>query len=181
MPNYGTITNANQKGKTGGYKNTLYFSEVGDITTWQRPTATPSALGDKFKITTAHTWGAGKAANVWETKIGSVQHTIETGGDVGARELIHVARFEVLGDDASTLEQMVNFLNDNKVVWLKDADCLTTDSYVQLGDDCNPISASITFDSKTNNPEQVNGQKSYVVEIRTKAKFFYLAAMDLTA
>ena len=180
MPNYGNIANSSQTGKDGGYKNNLWFAEVADIATWGRPTGPFVALGDKVKITTAHTFGAGKSAFSWEAKIGSVQHNIETQGDVGARELVYVARVEVLGDNAATLEQMVNALNDNKVIWLKDADCLTTDSYTQLGDDCNPVSALVTFDSKTNNPEASSGQKSYIVEFRTKKKFFYTAVLDVT-
>jgi len=180
MPNYGNIANSTQTGKDGGYKNNLWFAEVADITTWARPIAVPVVLGDKVKIITAHVFASGKSAFSWELKIGSVQHTTETQGDVGARELVHVARVEVLGDNAATLEQMVNALNDNKVIWLKDADCLTTDAYTQLGDDCNPVSAQVTFDSKTNNPEGTSGQKSYIVEFRTKKKFFYTAVLDVT-
>lgn len=181
MPNYGNIVTSTQPNKQGGYKNLLYFSEVADITTWQRPTAAGAVLGDTLNIAVAHTWAVGKAAWAWEAKIGSIQHTSETGGDVGAKELIHVVRAEILGDGAATLEQIIRMLNDNKVIWLKDANCLVADAYYQLGDDCNPVSVSASFDSQTNNPEQVNGQKRYVLEFRTKAKFFYSAALDLTA
>jgi len=180
MATYGNLTNSTASNKQGGYKNALYFSEVSDISTWQRPSAAGAVLGDTLAIAVAHTWAAGKAAHIWEAKIGSVQHTTETGGDVGAKELIHVVRAEILGDSAAILEQVNRLLNDNTVFWLKDANCLVADAYYQLGDDCNPVSASVTFDSQTNNPEQVNGQKRYVLELRTKAKFYYTAAVDFT-
>lgn len=180
MANYGNLTNGAAPNKQGGYKNALYFSEIPDITTWQRPTAAGVTIGDTLAIAVAHTWAAGKTVNTWETKIGTVQHTIETGGDVGAKELIHVVRAEILGDSAAILEQLNRLLNDNTVFWLKDANCLVANAYYQLGDDCNPVSATVSFDSQTNNPEQVNGQKRYVLELRTKAKFYYTAALDFT-
>jgi len=180
MPTYGNIVNSAQPNKQAGYKNILYFNDINDITTWQRPTGAGAVIGDYKEIAVAHTWAVGKAAWAWETKIGSVQHTSETGGDVGAKELIHITRVEVLGDGAALLEQVERMLNDNKVLWLKDSNCLVANAYVQIGDDCNPASATVNFDSQTNNPEQVNGQKRYTIEFRSKAKFFYTAALDLT-
>lgn len=180
MPNYGNVVTSSQPNKKSGYKNVLYFNEVADISVWQRPTAAGAVIGDTLNIATAHTWASGKSALAWETKIGSVQATMETGGDAGARETMHVVRVEVLGDGAALLEQVNRMLNDNKVIWLKESDCLVADSYVQFGDDCNPVSVTSTFDSKTNNPEQMNGQKSYVLEFRSKVKFFYGAALDFT-
>jgi hypothetical protein len=180
MPNYGNLTNGAAPNKKGGYKNALYFSEASDITTWQRPTAAGSVLGDTLAIAVAHTWASGKAVNTWETKIGTVQHTFETVGDAGAKEVIYVVRAEILGDSAAIQEQLNRLLNDNTVFWLKDSDCLVANAYYQFGDDCNPVSASINFDSKTNNPEQSNGQKSTILELRTKAKFYYTAALDFT-
>lgn len=176
MPNYGNINKSTQTGKTGGYKPALYFSPVEDITTWQRPTNAPAALGDKVKITTAHTWGVGLAAFKWEAQIHSVKHNSATVGDEGAEELEHTAEIFVLGDNPATFEQMVQSLTDDKVVWLKDADCITNDSYIQLGDDCVPVTCKISFDGKTTK----EGQKGYTVTLKSKKKFFYLAALDVT-
>lgn len=176
MPNYANIVNSTQTGKSGGYKPALYFSEVPDITTWARPTNTPAALGDKVKITTAHTWGVGKAVYKWGGKIHSVKHTSAAIGDEGSQELEHSAEVIILGDNPATFEQMLNMLNDEKVAWLKDADCLTNDSYIQLGDDCVPVTVTIAFDGFTTK----EGQKAYTVTLKSKKKFFYLAALDET-
>lgn len=176
MPNYGNLPKSSQTGKTGGYKPALYFSPIEDITTWQRPITVPVALGDKVKIVTAHTWGTGLGAYKWDAQIHSVKHSSATVGDPGAQEFEHTAELIVLGDNAATLEQMVQALNDDKVVFLKDADCLTNDSYIQLGDDCVPVEVSIAFDGKTTK----EGQKAYTITIKCKKKFFYLAALDVT-
>lgn len=176
MPNYSNIAKASQTGKVGGYKPALYFSPVEDITTLQRPTTTPAAIGDKVKISTAHTWATGLGAYKWDAQIHTVKHTSATVGDPGAQELEHTAELIVTGDNAATLEQMVQALNDDKIVWIKDADCVTNDSYVQLGDDCVPVECSIAFDGKTTK----EGQKAYTVTLKSKKKFFYLAALDVT-
>lgn len=176
MANYSNLPKSSQTGKTGGYKPALYFSPIEDITTWQRPTNAPAAIGDKVKITVAHTWAANLGAYKWDAQIHSVKHTSATVGDEGAQELEHTAELIVLGDNAATLEQMVQALNDDKVIWLKDADCLTNDSYIQFGDDCVPVSVSIAFDGKTTK----EGQKAYTLTIKSKKKFFYLAALDVT-
>lgn len=176
MPNYGNLPKASQTGKTGGYKPALYFSPIEDITAWSRPTNAPAALGDKVKITAAHTWAANLGAYKWDAQIHTVKLTTATVGEEGAYELEHTAELVVLGDNPSTFEQMVQALNDDKVIWLKDADCIENDSYVQLGDDCVPVTASIAFDGKTTK----EGQKGYTVTIKCKKKFFYLAALDVT-
>lgn len=176
MPNYGNISKSTQTGKSGGYKPALYFSEVADITTWQRPTGSPVALGDKVKITAAHTWASGKGAYLWDTQVHSVKHTSAVVGEIGAQEFEHTAEMIVIGDNPSTYEQMINALNDDKVIWLKDSDCLTNDSYIQMGDDCSPVEVSAVFDGKTTK----EGQKIYTVTIKSKKKFFYLAALDVT-
>ncbi len=176
MANYGNINNSTQTGKAGGYKPALYFSEVSDITTWQRPIAIPLVLGDKVKIVTAHTWAAGKAVNKWEAKLHSVKHTSAPVGDPGSQDLMHTAQVVVLGDNPETFEQMLNALNDQKVIWLKDSDCITNDSYIQIGDDCNPVETVPNFDGFTT----ADGQKAYTVDFKSKKKFFYLAALDET-
>lgn len=176
MPNYGNIANSTQTGRKGGYKPAMYFAETSDIATWARPIASPVAIGDTVKITTAHTFASGKCALIWEGQIHSVTITGEPVGEDGAKEIEYTATIAILGDNAATAEQMIRALNDQKVCWFKDADCLTNDSYVQLGDDCNPVEASAAFNGGTTK----EGQKKYTLTVKSKTKYFYLAALDTT-
>jgi hypothetical protein len=176
MPNYANIVQSTQTGTNGGYKPALYFAPAADIATWGRPLATPVALGDKKKITTAHVFGTGKAAILWDAKLNSVTHKSKSVGDEGAQELEHSAELVFLGDNAPTLEQVENLMNDQPVAWIKDSDCQNNDSYVQLGDDCVPVTVSVEFDGKTTK----EGKKEYKITLTSKRKFFYLAALDIT-
>ncbi|MGN6416869.1 MAG: hypothetical protein ACTHMC_05235 [Pseudobacter sp.] len=175
MPNYANIKGSTQTGKSGGYKALLLHAHVSDIDVWARPIALPIALGDKVKIVTAHTFVDDKTAFQWDAQIHSVKHTSATVGEEGAQELEHTAELVILGDNPATLEQMVNILNDQKVVWLKDADCINNDSYIQLGDDCVPVTVTLAFDGSTTK----EGMKKYTLTIKCKKKFFYLAALDV--
>lgn len=179
MPNYANITNSTQTNKDGGFKSKLYFIENSNVTTWQRPTGAGTTLGDKTLISVAHTFAASQGAWQWETKIGSVILTAETQGDEGAKVPIYTVKAKVLGLNAATLDQMVNMLNDQKTIWLKDSDCTVADAYYQLGDDCNPVTVSWTFDGKDSLPTST-GQKEFEVTFVTKKLFFYAAALDTT-
>jgi hypothetical protein len=178
--NYSNILQSTQKGKAPGYKPILYFSEVGDIVTWSSPIAIPVLLGDKVVIPTPHTWGVGKAVWKWELAVGSVQAKGTTQGPEGAKLMVHEFTMRVIGDSASTLEQVINMLNDHKVVWFKDADCKNANDFIQLGDDCNHVSVTADFDSKTNSTETVGGYKEYSIVIKSLSKYFYTAALDET-
>jgi hypothetical protein len=176
MANYANLPKASQKGKDGGYKPALWFSPVEDIATWQRPIAIPLVVGDKVKIVTAHTWAVGKAAYKWDAKIHSTKITAATVGDEGSGQIEHTAELVILGDNPEIYEQVLNSLNDDKVVFLKDPDCITNDSYIQLGDDCVPVTVTWSFDSFTT----AEGQKAWTMSIKSRKKFFYLAALDET-
>ena len=179
MPQYSGILNSTQPNRDGGFKSEIYFNPIVDITTWQRPAGTGTTLGDKSKITVAHTWAATKGAFTWQTKIGSVLLTSESVGDEGAKVIVWTAKFKVLGFDAPTLDQMVNMLNDQVVVFLKDANCLVADAYYQLGDDCTPVVASVSSDGKDSLPSST-AQKEFEVTLTSKKLFFYTAALDVT-
>jgi hypothetical protein len=83
----------------------------------------------------------------------------------------------VLGDKSSTQEQLQRILNDDVICLLKEADCLVTDSYVQLGDECVSPTFKVEFDGKTTK----DGKKEYKVTVTCKKKFFYLAAVTMAS
>ncbi len=177
--NYSDISNSTQTGRVAGYKPKLYFISNDDVDTWQRPVDPPVNPGDSVTIATAHILKAAKVTHQWDAKLYSATVTSEPVGDAGARQLLHKATAIILGDNAATYEQMIKMLNDNKTIFLKDADCINNDSYLQFGDDCNPVEVSIKFDGKTNSPNA--SQKEYTLEITSLVKYFYTDALPAPA
>lgn len=176
MP-YGNISRSTQTGTEPGYKDTVYFADIADITTWSRPTDTPTVLGDKYKITTAHTFAASKGAYSIECKMRSPVGTAEQQGDPGEATTNHTLVFEVNGDSPELLELLETMSNGNLVFWVKDSDCLNNDSYVQYGDDCLTCDVRYQFNSRKSNE---TGKKVYTVTVTVpKKKYFYQAALTI--
>jgi len=174
MSIYKKITKANQVNVEGGYKNVVLFAPVADFSAIATPTATPTVLGDKKKIITAHTFGAADGFISLLCKKHSVTSTSESTGDDGSQSLVHKAKFIILGDGASTLETMEELLNDSAIWLIKDQDCINATDYVQFGDSCLQADHKITFDGKTTK----EGLKEYTLEMSVKAKkFFYSGAV----
>jgi hypothetical protein len=173
MPSYAHITApTNTRTYRGGYKDIFRFVPIADFATIASPTATPSALGDKVKITTAHTWTGTNGYFEYETQQQTVNIASETVGDAGAKLLKHTAKFNILGDGASTQEQLQNLLNSKVIAFVKDAKCDATE-YVQLGDDCIQPEFSVAFNGATTK----EGSKVYeVTAVVTDAKYFYSGA-----
>ena len=179
MPQYANISTSSQGNKPGGFKPVIYFNKISEITTFQYPTAAGSVLGDSTKIATAHTWVTATGAWSWEAKLGSVLLTKETQGDEGAKVDIWTCKVKVLGLDAATIEQMKNALNDQKVIWIKDANCLVSNFFYQMGDECNPVTVNTTFDGKDNLPTSA-GQKEWEITFQCQKLYTYEAALDTT-
>lgn len=166
---YKKIAKADQENTGGGYKNVIFWAPRDTFTAIQQPTASPSALGDKFKITTAHTFPADEGFISWLCKLNSVTVTGDTVGDDGAAQMEWKSTFTLLGDGASTQQQVTEQLNADNIFLLKDSDCLAGGPYVQLGDECLSPIAKVTFDGKTTK----EGLKEYTIELTCKKKFFY--------
>lgn len=169
------ITKATQENTAGGYKNVVLWAPRDSFTSIKTPTATPSILGDTLKITTAHTFPADEGFIGWLSKINSVTVTGGTVGEDGANEVEWKTKFVLLGDGASTQEQVVAMLNADNIFLLKDSNCLAGGPYVQMGDECNSPVANVTFDAKTTK----EGLKEYTVELTGKKKYFYSGTVTL--
>lgn len=173
--NYGNIVkNSNPQANGGGYKNVFYFASLASFLLLQKPTAAGTTLGDTLAIDSAHTFTAPAGFNAWACKTHSVTGKGATVGDPGASEIEWTYDFVVIGDGASTQEQLQRTLNDDIICLLKDTDC-TGDSYVQLGDDCVLPTFAVAFDAKTTK----DGKKEYTVTVTCKRKYFYNAAVTL--
>lgn len=173
MSIYKKRAKADEKNAEGGYQNNFWFAPKADFTVIASP-GVYAALGDKVKITADHTFGAGDGFINWRGKKHGVTHTSETTGDDGSKSFLHKFKVEVEGDDALTLEQMQEMLNDDLICLLKDQDCANTDEFVQFGDACLTPDFTITFDGKTTK----EGRKIYTVEGSVKGKkYFYSGAV----
>lgn len=178
MGNYAAIVKSTSpQDYQGGYKDVFLFAPVGDFLSLKKPTAPFATVGDRLKITTAHTFTAPKGFINWACKTKSVTLKSETIGDEGAQQMQHTATFVILGDGASTQDQMEQILNDNVICLIKDSNCLVTDQYVQLGDECVQPTFKVAFDSANQ-----DGSKNYTVTVAvTGKKFFYEAAVTEAA
>jgi hypothetical protein len=177
MPNYGNIVkNTNPEADGGGYKNVVLIARRDDFDAIAVPTAS-AAIGDTLKITTAHTFTGTAGFNSWDCKQHSVTLKSTSVGDDGAKQQEWAGEFIILGDSASTDEQLRRTLNDDIILLLKDSDCQGTNAYIQLGDECQPPSFSVEFDGKTTK----EGKKEYKVTVTGKKKFFYSAAVTMAS
>lgn len=169
---YKKFDQSTQEGTTGGYKNVVFFAPVDTFTDIALPTTTPAALGDKYKISTAHTFPTDEGFISMLCKLHSVVVTGETVGEDGANEVMFKAVFTLLGDGAMTQEQVLGLLNASNIWLLKDAEC-HAGTYVQLGNECKPAETKVSFDSKSTK----EGMKEYTLELSSKAKYFYSATV----
>jgi len=166
---YKKFDKTTQEATSGGYKNVVFWAPTDTFTAIQVPTPTPAALGDKFKITTAHTFPTDEGFISWLCKQDSVTIKGVTIGDPGSNEMEYTSTFILLGDGAATQEEVTEQLNSNNLWLLKDSACLAGNPYVQLGNECVPAKVSIEFDGKTT----AAGLKEYTITVVSKAKAFY--------
>lgn len=175
--NYGTITKStNPRSYSGGYKNVFLFAPRADFLAISKPVDVPAATGDTVSVTGAHTFTDPKGFFSWDCKTNSVTLKGATVGEDGAQEIEWTAEFMVLGDSASTQEQMQRVLNDDIICLLKEAACLENDSYVQIGDECVSPVFKVEFDGKTTK----EGKKEYKVSVACKVKYFYAHAVTMS-
>lgn len=173
--NYSNIVkNANPEAAAGGYKNVFLFARRDNFLSLKRPVPS-STPGSSVLIATAHTFNPPAGFISWACKQHSVTLKGAPVGDDGARQTEWTATFAVLGDSASTQEQMEATLNDDIICLIKESACLITDAYVQLGDECVTPTFSVEFDS-ANTKE---GMKTYNVTVVCRKKFFYTGAVTM--
>ena len=170
MANFSHLTtNTNPRAIRGGYKDVFYFCPLADFTSIAKPTGTPTALGDLVLISSAHTFTGTKGWFSWETKQRSATIKGQSTGDDGAKLMDYTGEITILGDSASTQEQLERLLNTKGIVLLKDANCLVDDVYAQLGDECDPPIFTVEFDGKTT----ADGLKEYKVSFKAISKYRY--------
>ena len=174
---YKKIIKADQKNVDGGYKNVVLWAPRSSFTLLSMPSPGNSPTsGDSLKITADHTFGVADGFISWLCKKDSVTIKGTSEGEAGAKSMVWTAEFILLGDSASTQEQLEDQLNDDVVALFKDSNCLQATDYTQLGDDCNNPEFSVEFDGKTT----ASGLKEYKVTMKCKkkGKYFYSGTVD---
>ena len=166
---YKKITAADQLNKEGGYKNVLWFAPRETFLSIKTPSANPAALGDKKKITTAHTFGTDDGFISLLCKTHSVTSKGTTVGEDGAQSMEYSFEGIVLGDSAVLQEELEEQLNANNIWLLKDQDCLNATEFVQFGDECVSPTVKLEFDGKTTK----EGMKEYKITGTVKGKKFW--------
>lgn len=167
---YKKIVKADLTQTGGGYKNVVFWAPRDSFTSIKVPTATPTVLGDKNKITTAHTFPADEGFISLLCKQHSVKITSEPTGDDGAVSNVWKTTFIILGDNPSNMEQFNDMRNTDGIWLFKDADCVAGSPLVQLGDECISPTFKYSFDSH----DTKEGYKEYTFTVEVKEKkFFY--------
>lgn len=167
---YKKLTKADQRNTDGGYKNVVLWAPRDTFSALAMPDPAVTTPGASLQITDDHTFSTGNGFISWACKQHSVTLVSESSGDPGAKSLVWTTTFSLLGDSASSQEQLEDMLNDDVVMLLKDANCLQATDYVQLGDECNNPEVDVKFDGKTT----AEGRKEYTVSVKVKrAKYFY--------
>ncbi len=157
------------KNKDAGYKNVILFAPVDTFTSIKTPTATPTALGDKVKITTSHTFPTDEGFISLLSKKHSVTSKGTSTGDDGAQSMEWTFETVILGDSAIHQEQLEAQLNNDNIWLLKDQDCINATEYVQFGDACVCPTIKLEFDGKTTK----EGLKEYKLTGTVKNKKFW--------
>lgn len=174
--NYADITKADQKNVQGGYQNKFYFARKEDFDAIAKP-ATPSALGDKVTISTDHTFKSGKGWYAWLLKLQPNTIAGEGVGDPGVKAIKWTASVFILGDSASTQEQIQEILNDDIICLMRDQSC-DEETYIQLGDECVSPEITPTFTGNTT----AEGNKEYQLDIAVRQKkYFYTGTVTLAS
>ncbi|MFC4230586.1 hypothetical protein ACFOW1_01700 [Parasediminibacterium paludis] len=175
MENYAPYTpDKAAVGAVSGFKQTAYISELGWIDTEATPTNTPTAMGDKVKIATAHTFVSGKGALPIQCFYKTGDQTGEAAGDQGAKVLNFKPKIFLQGDNAEALELVKNILNKNVILWLEKTGC--PGQLVQYGCKCTPAILD------TANPVvgvTLNGKAGYEITFEAQEKFFYNATLSV--
>jgi hypothetical protein len=168
---YANYTQALATGSQSGFKQTVRFA----LPEWIGTEAVPAlnvALGDQYKIATAHTFATGKGALGVQCFYKTGDQAGEAAGDTGAKILNFKFKFFMQGDNAAALELVNNMLNKQVIVWAEKPGC--PGQLVQYGCKCTPAVLD------TVNPmvgALLSGKAGYEITVEAQEKFFYNATL----
>lgn len=166
---YKSMVSADAPLKEPGY-NKAYISLLSDFTTLNEPTPgqTP-AVGDAYKIDTAHTWAVGKGPIEVLVDNRTLEVTGQTTGAIGSLRMNYAPKIFIKGDGPAILEMVNNFLNEELVLFVQDG-CGHA-QFLQFGCDCSP--AEIDKASFASGTLKGSNAKGYEFTLDVMCKYFY--------
>ena len=170
---YANYTQTLATGSQSGFKQTAHIALPEWIATEAVP-ALNSALGDKYKIATSHTFTTGKGALSVQCFYKTGDQSGEAAGDMGAKILNFKPKIFIQGDNAAALELVNNLLNKQVILWLEKPGC--PGQLVQYGCTCTPAVID------TVNPVVgvlLAGKAGYEVMFEVQEKYFYNATLTV--
>lgn len=149
-----------------------WITPVADFATLQSPSGT--ALGDKFKITTAHVWASNKKAIPCLIRNKELEHMADSVGESESLSTKYKAKLFFIGDSAEHEEIITNLMNEDCIIHLQ-KNCDGQASYIQIGCDCKPaICEKRSFTGGTLESGKVGSE----VEFASTCKYYYTGTID---
>lgn len=161
-------------GAVSGFKQTAFIAETGWFNAEAVPASSPTVMGDKVKIATAHTFTTGKGALPIQCYYKTGDQSGEAAGDQGAKVLNFKPKIFVQGDNAQALELVQTILNKSLVLWLEKPGC--PGQLVQYGCKCTP---TVLDSVNPIVPAILSGKAGYEISFETQEKYFYNATLTV--
>lgn len=166
---YKKYAKADIKNKNGGMKNKLLFAPNDTFDSIAMPSATTN-LGDKYKITSDHTFKTDEGWIEMHGQVDSCKVTSKTKGKAGSKRTEHQIVIIIEGNDPILYDQLEMLKNEEAIFMVGDAECLTSTAYEQFGDGCHIAEIDVEYDSGQTN----EGVKQHTITAKiTDGKYWY--------
>lgn len=165
---YKNYKKANATNVKPGYSKDAWILPLSWIDTYADVVGA-AAVGDSKTIDGTHTLVTNKGA----IKCYVVPKTVEGDGDAVGDQLAKTFAWKpkilIPGDNPQVCEMVENLLNEDFLLFIKDAQCGSV-QFIQFGCDCDPVNVdAASFKSGTIG----NGRKQYELTGLTYCKYFY--------
>jgi hypothetical protein len=161
----------------GGYVPQIWVAPVNTFTDVKAPViGEPAVLGDKVKITAAHTFGAEDGFMAIKCREHSVNLKGAPVGEDGASITQWTLEAYVTGDSPEHQEILEGLSKEQLIVLVKDQQCPEPNTLIQLGDEQLQATLKVEFDSQATN----SGAKFYKLTAVIRGhRYFYSGALTL--
>ena len=161
---------ADAKLKESGYLK-FYLNLIDDFTTLQEPAAldVDSVTGDKFIITDAHVWTAGKTPMSFYIDPKKLTAPGETVGAKGSLSMNYTITVFAVGDGPVIQDLFESIKNEDCVGFTTD-ECPTSE-ILQYGCDCQPL--NMVKGSFQPGTLEGTDAKGWTFQMETRSRFFY--------
>jgi hypothetical protein len=165
---YKNIRKKDIKNAQPGYAANAWITPLDYINTFAGVVGN-AAAGDSVTIDDSHVYATNKGSIAVYVVPKTTQGDGEMVGDPLARRYAWKPKIIIPGDSPELYEMVLNLLNEDFILHVKDAKCETT-QFIQFGCDCDPCQVDTApFTGGTVG----SGRKQYELNLLTYCKFFY--------